>query len=294
MEEKRRIEQKLADLKSLQLLAQAHEEISTTHIRLARGMVLMTRDFLASLSEVFVNVKSAYKKHVLAEIEKSKQTGKPLPVISSNKNGKTLFVFLSANNKLYGDIISRTFVLFQKELEKQNPDIVIVGRLGKELYDVSGLKKPYVYFEIPDTHKNIKDITRLTTYILPYEQLKLFYVKFINVVSQVPASASLTGEESLEVHVQSVQKTKEYDFIFEPSIEKVMDFFTSQTFFSLLNQTIHEAELARYGSRIKAMEDALGNITSQMQIVTLAERRIKNLQTNKKQLERIAGMSLWR
>src|SRR5438270_302721 len=75
MEEKRRIEQEIETLKMLQSLAQAHEEISTMKMRKTRGSVLATRDFLAALLEMFANVKSAYKKHLIEQMEKEKEKG---------------------------------------------------------------------------------------------------------------------------------------------------------------------------------------------------------------------------
>lgn len=291
MEEKRRIEEELLSLRSLKLLAQAHEEVSTIRMRLARGSVLATRDFLTSLSEVFVNVKSAYKKHLLMMIEKNKGTNASSHIALTPKNGKEIYIFLSANNKLYGDIIPKVFSRFREQCEKKEVDIAIVGKLGKELFDASDIKKPYRYFEIADSEKGIDDLKPLITYILPYESVTVFYGKFINVVTQDPVVSNISGEESLGANDND---TKEYSFLFEPSIEKVMGFFESQTFFSLFKQTIHEAELARYGSRIKAMEQALETLNKQIQTLTGSERRVKNLISNKRQLERIAGISLWR
>lgn len=290
MEEKRRIEEELAILKSLKLLAQAHEEISTIRMRLARGSVIANRDFLASLSEVFVNVKSAYKKHVQELMEKYKTDNKKMDT-KSGKNGKEILVFLSANNKMYGDIIPKVFALFKENCKKkETADIAIVGKLGKELYDSSDIKRPYKYFEIADYEKDIEDLKPLISYILPYESVNVFYGKFLNVMTQEAFLFNVTGEESFETGEEGI---KEYDFIFEPSIEKVFAFFESQTFFSLFKQTVHEAELARYGSRIKAMELALETINNKLGNLTEKERRVKNLIANKRQLERIAGMRVW-
>lgn len=294
MEEKRRIEEELNSLRDLQLLAQAHEEVSTIRMRLARGSVLATRDFLDSLSAVFVNVKSAYKKHIIEELNKKKNQNTQTRNTISQKNGKEIYVFLSANNKLYGDVIPKIFELFRQACQKKDADIAIVGKLGKEMFEVSDIKRPYTYFEIADSQKGIDEMKPLITYILPYEKISIFYGKFINVVTQNASVSNITGDESLESEKPQENTSKEFSFIFEPSIEKVMSFFESQTFFSLFKQTMHEAELARYGSRIKAMEQALETINKQIDILTVSERRARNLLTNKKQLERIAGISLWK
>jgi len=86
---------------------------------------------------------------------------------------------------------------------------------------------------------------------------------------------------------------KEYDFIFEPSLEKLLNFFETQVFSSLFKQTVTEAELARLASRIKAMEQAIVFITTRMENLSSAQRRAKRNLENRKQLERVAGISLW-
>src|SRR5260221_5715909 len=149
MEEKRRIEQEIETLRMLQSLAQAHEEISTMKMRKARGSVLETRDFLSSLLEMFANVKSAYKKHLIEQMEKEKQKGNTFSMLKSN--GKKVFILLSANNKLYGDVVPKVFALFKENCQKEEADIAIVGKLGRELYELSGMNKPFQYFDIPDS-----------------------------------------------------------------------------------------------------------------------------------------------
>ncbi len=288
MEEKRRLEQELEVLTSLKQLVQAHEEISTIRIRLARGSVLATRDFLESLALVLANVKHAYKKHKLEGLAKNHAAN---PEVSASQ--KKAFIFLSSNAKMYGSIINRTFVLFKEQCKKSDADIIIVGKFGRELYEASDIRRPYKYFEIADTEKGVDDLKPLFNHILPYDSITIFYGKLLNVVTQEPTSTNITGEETYEEEVNP-QSNKYPNFIFEPSLDKLMSFFESQTFFSLFKQAVHEAELARYGSRIKAMEEAYGSINDEIKTLSAAERRVKNLLANKKQQDRISGMALWK
>lgn len=298
MDEKRRIMQELETLITLKNLALAEEEIAMIKIRLARGSVLATRDFLNSLAEVFYNVKSSYTKHVISQMEKNKEQNKPVVTSTIPNNGKDLLVFLSANNKLYGDIIPKIFARFREEYNKANTDIVIVGKVGKQMYEQAGLTKPYTYFEIADSEKRFEDLKPLIQYIVQYKNVIVFYGKFTNIITQNPSETNISGDYPFETQLSSIESAtktgKEYGFIFEPSIEKVMNFFETQMLFSLFKQTVHEAELSRYGSRIHAMEAALVRVNADITTETQAEKRMKNLLQNKKQLERISGISLWR
>jgi len=73
-----------------------------------------------------------------------------------------------------------------------------------------------------------------------------------------------------------------------------MEFFESQILSMLLNQTVSEGKLARFASRIKAMEFAQNNIEKKLSILSYRERRLRSMGMNKKQLQLFAGRSLWR
>jgi len=289
MEEKHRITEELNLIISLKMLATAYEEIAVIKMRFARDSVLHNRDFLSSLSEVFKNVKSSYKKRLLS-MQKKNQSHNVLHFSTHQTNGRAIFILLSANNKLYGEIVPKVFHAFIEKAKTSDVDIAIVGKLGKELFEASRINKPYMYFEIPDVEKNIEDLKPLVNHILQYETVTLFHGKFLNIISQEAVATNITGEESLPTEEGGI---KQYGFIFEPSMEVVLSFFESQIFTSFLQQAIHEAELARFGSRISVMEKALEYIIAKSEKLTMMEKQLKYRIANTKQLERLAGISLW-
>lgn len=292
MEEKLKLVEEINIAKSLQLLATAYEEISVMKMRIARDSVLHTRTFLSSLTDVFVNVKSSYTKKLLEQSKDKNQTGL-LKFATHKKNGKQVFVLLSSANKLYGDIVSKTFELFKQRLQiEQDANVVIVGKTGKELYDPVFPKKEYVYFDIPDVIPSVEVLKPIIATLVEYEHVTVFYGRFVNVVKQEAIASSISGDEPLEKSLQQ-QDTKPYDFLFEPSIDELWDFFGTQIFSSLFKQTIAEEELARLASRIKTMEQAIVFINVRINNLSNAERRAKRQLENRKQLERIAGISLW-
>src|ERR1700704_5180111 len=183
MEEKHRIAEEITVSLSLKMLATAYEEISVTKIQLARDNVLHTREFLASLAQVFTNVKSSYKNH-LEELIKKNDTKALQQFKTHVTNDRHVLVFLSSNNKLYGDIIPKVFHLFLEQTKNPNIDLVIVGRLGKEMYEATDNHRAYTYFEIPDINANVDSLKPLVTFILQYESVSVCYGKFVNVITQ--------------------------------------------------------------------------------------------------------------
>lgn len=273
---------------TLKTLAQAYEEISVIRMQRVRNSVLTTRDFLSSLAEVFRDVKSSYQK----EIERHQKGKKGNLLLKPVKNGKTVSVFLSSNNKLYGDIVNRVFDLFTESIKDQQTDIVIVGRIGKQLFDQKNTGRTYTYFEIPDQSPKLQDLKPILLFVVPYEKIIVYYGQFANMISQIPVSTEVSGAESLEIKEEAdAPKTQ---FFFEPSLETILEFFEDQVFTSLLKQVVDESELSRLAARIKSMEDSLGNIEKQEQKLKLDTFRSKHLLENAKQIQRLAGISLWK
>src|SRR5579859_4503221 len=293
MEDQHKLAEEINIAKSLQLLATAYEEISVMKMRIARDSVLHTRAFLSSLTDVFVNVKSSYTKKLLQEAGDKKNINQ-LQFSTHKTNGKQVFVLLSAANKLYGDIVFKTFTIFKETLQKEpTADVVIVGKTGKEFYDPIFRDKPYTNFDLPDIIPSIEVLKPILANILQYEHVTVFYGRFVNIVQQEAVASSISGDEPLEKSLQQDQETKPYNFLFEPSIDELWQFFKTQIFSSLFKQTVAEEELARLASRIKTMEQAIVFINTRIDHLSSAEKRVKRQLENRKQLERISGISLW-
>src|SRR5579859_407622 len=114
MEDQHKLAEEINIAQSLQLLATAYEEISVMKMRIARDSVLHTRGFLSSLTEVFINVKSSYTKKMLRDSSENR-TNTSIKFNTHKTNGRDVFVLLSAANKLYGDIVFKTFTLFKQK-----------------------------------------------------------------------------------------------------------------------------------------------------------------------------------
>jgi ATP synthase F1 gamma subunit len=285
------VTEELAALNSIKDLAQSYEEIAVIRMQNIKDSVLKTRDFLAELSDVFVDLKSSYAREIRDLIAKQKKGDKTI-LTSLQKNGKTLNVYLSSNGKLYGAVTQKTFRLFIQDMRKPDnaaADIVIIGSAGKEMFDTAGGGKQYQYFEIPDTTVDISHIKTLMQKFLLYEKVMIYYGKFGNVVQQTPIASSITGEAIFETE-NFTPTPREDRFIFEPTLEKIFHFFETQIMANLFSQSLLENQLARHASRVNAMEEALGHIESESKKLNQQRTRIKHLLQNKKQLETISGV----
>lgn len=291
MQEGAKIKQEIELLLVLRMLAQAYEEISVMKMQKVRSSVLRTRDFLEGLSGIYSDVRISYRQQI-ESLMKQKNTKHFSSFLSFKRNGKEAALFISSNAKLYGDIVQKVADLFIDSIKKQEIDIIVVGKFGREILESKKIGKPYVFFDVPDTELDINHLKPLISHIVEYEKVTVFHGKFINVINQEPVAVSISGEKPLEPFPDT-PSLAEFRFLYEPNLEKILNFFETQIFTSLLKQTFHESSLARYASRIKAMEEALGGMDGRLKHYQSREKRIKNSAMNKKQLGTIAGMRLW-
>jgi ATP synthase F1 gamma subunit len=291
MPQKKLIQEDLEALNSIRDLAESYEEIAVIRMQKIKDSVIKSREFLISISDVFVDLKSSYNREIKDLIHRMKKGEKTL-LPGLQKNGKILLVYLSSNGKLYGSVTQKTFHLFLNDLRKPefaNCDIAIIGSAGKEMFEGSSQKKPYAYFEIPDTKVEVNHIKQLMQKFLIYEKVYVYYGKFANVINQNPTTSSITGEEVFETEIHT-ETSREDRFIFEPSLEKIFHFFETQIMANLFSQTLLENQLARHASRVNSMEAALVHIEEETKKLNRLTTRLKHLTQNKKQIETISGV----
>ncbi|OGH31138.1 MAG: hypothetical protein A3J69_00130 [Candidatus Levybacteria bacterium RIFCSPHIGHO2_02_FULL_42_12] len=296
------IKGEIEQLSNLKTMVQAYEEIAATYMRRIRNSVILKREFLEGLSDIFKKVKESYKTEIqiLMQRKKIKDTTKASLM---HKNGKTVLVLISANTGLYGDIIKRTYRLFLQEAQKGNADVALIGKLGHLLYNQEKDKLPITYFEFPDNTINQDMLRDIVTHLIQYERIVVFFGKFQSVVTQTPAASSISGDEPAAVESDATAVVSDagkkqvpihIQYLFEPSLEKILNFFETEVMTSIFEQTVHESQLAKFASRMTTLDKAGENISGTLKKTLFWEQRFKHHAMNKKQLATLSSISLWR
>jgi F0F1-type ATP synthase gamma subunit len=249
---------------------------------------LENRNFLLEINSIFQQVKSSYKARI-NKLMKEKKIKDPSKLTFIKHNGKTVYIFISANTGLYGGIIGKTYNVFVDALKKTPGDVVILGKLGLEMFVSDKIKAPLVYFDFPDNKVDDVILKKIADFIIKYENVIVFYEQFNSIINQSPIVTNISGDplpwEKSETSIH---------YFFEPSLEKIMEFFEKEIFASIFQQTVSESELAKFAVRMVSLDAASENTKSKLKQAILAKNRLKHQENNKKQLEKFASMSLWR
>jgi len=263
-----------------------YQEIASMKVRQLRENVAKTRDFLNGVGSVYNHAKISY----LGELQKQIIRGKTKLQSASfiKRNGKKVLVLLSANEHLYGSLILDIWRNYIADLKKGDADAVIVGSVGRYFLRNEKLKVAASFFPLNDDKPKVSEIKRITDFICRYEQIIIYYGEIISVMSQYPTKKAISGGVTLG---EKVVKAKSY--LFEPSPEKIMEFFETEIIAALFNQTVYEHELARFAARMVAMDQATENANETLTKLNKEWRTAKRAIANSKQLGIFAGYSLW-
>jgi ATP synthase F1 gamma subunit len=174
--------------------------------------------------------------------------------LSETANAKTrdLYIALTSNKRFYGTLnrdIIRAFL--QLIRTAQGSDFFVVGQTGAQYLQRAESTDAVTRVEFADDAPTADELKSLMAKSDPYRRVFLVYPKFINTFRQDIALADITETPS-----DFVPPSLKAKYIFEPEIQKMLQFFEGQVRRVLFERVLLETELARSAARSLKMRDA--------------------------------------
>ncbi len=279
------IKAEIKQIGSLKDLTQVYGEIASTRMKKIRGYVLRNRQFLSSIESIFNDTLSAYSEKLSHLVQEGKmQEGGNVTFLAHN--GKSVSVLISANTGFFGDVVKETFKKFIQDIAKSDTEVTIIGRVGRSLFLSEKPDTPYVYFDLPDYGVDATKLNEVIKHLVQYDEIKVYYGKFQSVVTQKADMRSISAGTPIrgQITAPSVQ------YLFEPSVEDILMFFETQIFASLFDQSLRESQLAKFASRILAMDRATQNIERRVDKLNLKKLNLAHKLANTKQLNSLSSV----
>ena len=287
---KQTVQQELDQLQSLIMLVETYEIIAGTSVRRIRNSVLANRAFHVGLNRMFREIATAYSKEVRHVMKKNKITARDSGVSVIKRTKPTVFMFLSANTGLYGDVINRIFTAFLTEIKRTKGDVIIVGRMGKILFEDTMPGSPFTYFDFPDNSIAIENLKQISVFLAQYEKVVAFYAVFKNLLTQQVKTSIISGTE---LPVESTEDNVIQRYFFEPSLEAVALFFENEIFASLLEQVFQESRLAKLAARMVLLDRTIITIEGEIRRAILKKQHVHHRTINRQLINSLSGVALW-
>lgn len=225
----------IEDGQSLKLITQALGEISALRLNKIRDNTRRNRQFFDEIIQVY---------HMIKIIAAQKK-------ILTKTNEKTVSVLLTSNIRFTGLAGSQLIRYFIKNTSRFETERVVIGKSGQQSLSSVANEIPFKVLIFKDDLPSYDELKQLTQLVYGYTKVLIYYTKFESMLSQQPAATDITASSQ-----QTKITNKELSYIFEPEIEKVLNFFNTQVYILLLEQIFLEAELSRVAARLINMSEA--------------------------------------
>lgn len=282
------LKQEFSTLNDFLGLVEAYEEIAAIRMRKVKKSVLSRREYMQGLNDAFAYVVYAYKSYKSFLEKKFKKQLADQHVLSTN--GKNVAVFVSSNTGLYGDIIRKTFDIFVNDKLEPNTDVVVIGRLGKVLYETVYPGREFTYFDMSDRGLDEENIKKMLDFIINYANVTIYHGVFKSILTQDAEKTQLTGEV---MKIADSLKSTDIQFLFEPSVEKIAEYFEKQILGLLFEQSMFESSLSKFASRMVSLDSAAENINSKLYSLNFDLKKGKHKKINSGIQANLAGGVLW-
>lgn len=248
---------------SMKGLIEVYEETSATTMRRIRSAIVASRQYY----------------HGLAQL--SSEVGADLSLIASLQDRRSAIVFISGDTSMSGDIIDKVFSRFITAVHaNKQADVFVEGKIGVVLLKLVA----------PDIKYRIIDSMHIGDTLYRYHHVEVVFGQFESIARQEPTSRSLSAT-TIKLAGQNWAEalTTKLKYLYEPSVADVSAVFGEQIFSGILEQTIREDELAKNGSRLIHLDQALTNIDKLLSHDNAKYHALRKRITSKKQNTQVAG-----
>ena len=295
------IKQKINSTQRISQVTRALELISAVKMRKAQKIALSSRPFAQKVIEI-LNRLAQYQKGYLKENSFYFQ---------HRKLKKNLVVVVSSDKGFCGSFNKNILKFTEKEareIEKTAPvEVMAIGKKAVAFFRKKDFKIKVEFTGIGDygEFEEVKPIARLLLRYFQenqFQKIYLFYADFISSFIQKPKKIQLLplAPEALQKMLRKsalvssgsaedrktgkfAEREREaeaggYDYIFEPSREKIFESLTPQLIEFEIYHTILEANASEHSARMMAMRNACQNAKDIIEELTLNYNKVRQNQ----------------
>lgn len=239
-------------------------DISATKLQAIRGEFEANREYFAELHELMALVQSyAIETNVNYEHPKA---------------GSRIYVAITSNKRFYGNLNREIMQEHHAALlANRLAASMVVGVTGHQFVENHPLPSPTDFFAFTKDEPTDEELYGLIAKLAPYEEVFIIHPTFINSFQQHPRTTDITHR----VKPRSKKTKHSIDYLFEPDIPKILEFFRTQIRLTLFVRVLLETEVAFTGARLmkmqRAREKAHEMVTQQERVIHKQVSTVKNM-----------------
>jgi F-type H+-transporting ATPase subunit gamma len=271
------IQEESAQIDTVENLTGAYESVSSTRVAKVKSRVELSKEFFDLL----------WRRYSSIRIDpNSRITHRP----QAPEGAKKVFVIISAEAGLSGDIDQRLIETMMKDYDKSTTDIIVLGSHGANQLKQRGIAFSR-YFQVPES-ENYIDVSPVMEAISSYSKVTIYYeeyvslgvqgIKTIDLISSIQAMSAEADQEDDIITAN--------DTIFEPSLEEIAGIMEEAMMRLAFSQAILESSLAQDASRFNAMAAAKERAWELLNYYKLEYHRSKRSESDRRSREVVVGL----
>jgi ATP synthase F1 gamma subunit len=268
------IQQDSEQITTVQDLTGVFESIASTQVAKVKSKVSLSKDFFQLL----------WKRYISIRVDPgSRITNRGLA-----DNDKQVFILISAEAGLSGDIDQRLIESMLQSYDKSTTDIVVLGSHGATQLTQRGIPFSH-FFKVPETDRYI-DVSPVIDAVSSYAKIIVYYEEYVSLgVQEIKTIDLVSSMRDMSGGLDEDMMTVE-DTIFEPSLDEIADQMEMTMMSLALSQTILESSLAQAASRFNAMAVAKKRAGELIDGYTLEFHRSKRAESDRRLREVLIGI----
>lgn len=272
------LKDEFTDLQTLQMIASSFTEAAASRIKGIREKFEKNQRFYVELSHVYHLVK-------LVAIKKGLIPDKP-------PGAKTLLVAYTSNQHFYGNIHRRIMETIIGQTKELDATLMVIGTSGREFLQVSGKLGGIELIHFEKDVPTKEEVNQFMEKIKEYTTILVYYPHFISLMRQEVGVIDIA--QVLDMGSDITTAEQDTYILFEPEVDKILEFFERQIRSILFARVILEADLSRTAARMVSMNEASERAQELMHEKHTEMLKVMRSLINRQLLDTFSGRSLWK
>lgn len=271
------LKEELDDVRALRSISNALLEISSMRIRTLREDFDRNKSFYEEMSDLYNLVElSAVNRQYNLDKDGTKK--------------KKVIIAITSNQRFHGSLNRIVMESFIAQLEKEKEaDYFIVGNTGRRYMEETEYNKGFEFLSFKNDYPTPGETEVFLNKVKDYEQVILFYPKFTNIFFQKAHSIDITYTPKGEIDPK-----REIEYIFEPELLHILEFFETQIKKLLFMRIMLESELSRTAARLIKMNSTEGKATDTIKEKDILIKKETTILNDIRLLETFSSIVQWK
>ncbi len=163
-----------------------------------------------------------------------------------------VFVAITSNKRFYGQLNQLVIKEFVRNLQVYpRAQGIVIGQTGQQILERLRVARKVTTFSFAADTPTHDEMTSVITALHPYNEVMICHPTFINSFRQEPVVTDITHEPK-----QTAGQVIPVEYICEPDIKALLEFFRTQIRFVLFDRVMLETRVALTGARLMKMQRA--------------------------------------